>query len=113
MSVLDNSIRVAVGILLVTLFEMAWSDVNTPERLRMAQTLTLSSQNQISSIQDSDAAAYVAGNSTATNLSAESSSQRAFGDGRTGFWIVGILVNISMLGIVVIWAVKEWRKKKG
>jgi len=49
----------------------------------------------------------------AAHSAEEASSQEAFGDGRVGFWIIGILINLSVLALFLVWAVREWRKKKG
>ncbi|MCB1857188.1 MAG: hypothetical protein KDI63_02900 [Gammaproteobacteria bacterium] len=32
-------------------------------------------------------------------------------DGRTGFWVVGIIVNILVLVGFILWAAKEWRRR--
>ena len=50
---------------------------------------------------------------SANNVLPESATHEVTGDGRTGFWVIGILINLSVMGWFLTWAVKEWRKKRG
>ena len=106
MSILKKKFQVTLGLLLTTLLgATAWGEVNLPEQFQNAQTYAISDES-VSGTQS-----YDNGKGTITNLSNNDSDREATGDGRAGFWIVGILINLSVLGWFLVWAVKEWRKK--
>ncbi len=33
-------------------------------------------------------------------------------DGRTGFWVIGMVVNLTVLTAFILWATKEWRRRR-
>lgn len=113
MLIIDRSVQVTLGILLIMLLgPMAAGETVSRERLQMAQANAASPEKRASPEPGSDAATNRAGYSAVTNLSDNGSVQKKFGDGRTGFWIVGSLINLSVLGWFLVWALKEWRKKR-
>lgn len=82
--------------------------VGSPEQSQTAPVVAGSSADRAALESDSNGIEV----GTIVHASANGTAQAEFGDGRTGFWIVGILVNLSVLGWFLAWALKEWRKKK-
>ncbi len=112
MFIFSRRFQIVLGILMLSLFDpMVLGEGLTPERLQ-AQASTALSVNQASVKPGTVAKADLSGKKAITNESDKGSVQGGFSDGRGGFWIVGILINLSVLGWFLIWAVKEWRKNK-
>ena len=104
-----NGLPILLGILLITLLapaaraETAGSSEPLPDH-----GYTASSLSPISTATDSETGAAGA----AAQASGKSPGHSGSGDGRTGFWVVGMLVNLAVLAWFLAWAVKEWRRKR-
>jgi len=81
----------------------AWGAINPTDKIRAAETY---------SQPVSGGGIIVTERTIAAHSADKASSQEAFGDGRAGFWIIGILINLSVLTLFLVWAVREWRKKR-
>jgi len=103
---------IALSVLLVSLFGTTVCGAsNQPPQSQLAQVYSVSQENRILGDPGAKAGDNHANNGVVSDYSGSDSDQDAFGDGRSGFWIVGIIVNLSVLGWFLTWAVKEWRKK--
>ncbi|MCB1829400.1 MAG: hypothetical protein H6964_03850 [Chromatiaceae bacterium] len=108
-----NSTLTLSGILIIALLKpMAWGEVGTTDWMP-AQAYSVASEIRQSPETGSGIKSGDAENSAVFNLSGESTPHARFGDGRIGFWVIGILINLSVLGWFLWWALKEWRKKGG
>ena len=86
-----------MGVLATT----AWGAVNPTNQLQAAETYSQPVSGEWIAVTERTVNPYSAD---------EASGEAAYGDGRTGFWIIGILVNLSVLALFLVWAVREWRK---
>lgn len=99
------------GILVIALLEtMAWGEAVSPDRVPV-QAYSVSSEIRPLPGPISGGKSGSSGSGAVVNLSEQGTPEAAFGDGRIGFWIIGILINLSVLGWFLLWAFKEWRKK--
>lgn len=108
MLILSKRIKIVMGILLITLLEpMAWGESGSREQLPAQVPAALSARQKSPDTVSTDSA----GSPAVANVSDKGPVQSVSGDGRGSFWIVGIIINLSVLGWFLVWAVKEWRKK--
>lgn len=90
---------------------MVWAEESAPERLQSVVSAHVLAQPDKPSVPDLESTGHTAGSSNAAlHVKKTTSKEKWVGDGRAGFWIIGILINLSVLTWFLIWAIKEWRK---
>jgi len=101
-------------ILLIMLSQsISWAEGSAPEQSKLVGSALAVSETDRPSVDPGTTGHIAQGSNKANQANSATIEEKKFGDGRAGFWIIGILVNLTVLTLFLVWAKKEWRKKKG